>query len=295
MGLFSGNYSKAGPEVSKDALEKNRFFLFFELLGRKFSKMIPLNMMYFVTLLPLALGVFLSLRTNPAVMENGALNAETWGKVPLIVFSGDIVGLVALAVSLFVTGPATCGFTYVLRNMQRQEHAWVFSDFREHFAKNFKQGVAMSVIDLTAAFLLYVAFCFYAYTMPVTMPGSSALASVAKYFIIVLSAVFAIMHFYIYTMIVTFDMKLKDIFKNALIFTFAKLPINILLSAIIVCAVFASLWYTAIGVICAFVFTLSLLAFLVIFCIYPSIDKTMIKSQLPQENEETEKDFEDVV
>lgn len=295
MGLFSGNYSKAGPGVSKDALEKNRFFLFFELLGRKFSKMIPLNMMYFVTLLPLALGLFLSLRVNPAVMENGVLNVQAWGKAPLLVFSGDIVGLIALAVSLFITGPATCGFTYVIRNMQRQEHAWIFSDFREHFAKNFKQGVAMSIIDLVAAFLFYVAFCFYSYTMPVTMPDSSLIASVAKYFIVILSIVFAVMHFYIYTMIVTFDMKLKDIFKNALIFTFAKLPINVLLSAIIVGAVFISLWYTAIGVICAFVFTLSFLAFLVIFCIYPSIDKTMIKSQLPPETEEIEKDFEDVV
>ena len=60
MGLFNG-YLKEGPGVPKNAKEKHRFFLFFELFGRKFSKLIQLNMLYVVLLIPFIFGLFSSL------------------------------------------------------------------------------------------------------------------------------------------------------------------------------------------------------------------------------------------
>lgn len=295
MGIFGGNYSKVGPGVSKDAPEKNRFFLLFELLGRKFFKLIQLNMIYFITLLPLVFGVILSVRINPEIMSGNEVYIENLTGLPLFVFTGDIIGLIFIIISVFITGPATCGFTYVLRNMQRQEHAWIFSDFREHFAKNFKQGIAMSIIDIVMTVLLYVAFCFYAYSMPVMMPNSTIIAGIAKYFILILSFIFIVMHYYIYVMIVTFKMKLKDIMKNAAIFSMAKLPLNLLLTIILIAAIFASVWYFAIGIILAFVISISLLGFIVVFSIYPTIDKSMIASQQQDEADETERDFEDTI
>lgn len=295
MGIFGGNYSKAGPGVSKNAPEKNRFFLFFELLGRKFTKLIPLNLMYFVTLLPFIVGVALSLTVNPQIWVDGTINAENFGKMPLFVFTGDIIGLALILISIFITGPATCGFTYVLRNMQRQEHTWIFSDFREHFAKNYKQGVVMSLVTVFVPTLLYVAYSFYTYSMPYIMPESGTIALIAKYFIIIISAIFIMMQYYIYVMIVTFDMKLKDILKNAAIFTLAKLPLNIFISIILAIAIFASIWYFAVGVICAFIISLSLLGFLIVYSVYPTIDKSMIVTQLPEEDNEDERDFEDIV
>lgn len=294
MGLFGGNYSKAGPGVSKNAPEKNRFFFFFEMLGRKFFKLIPLNLMYLVTLLPLIGGVFLSIKLNPALFTDGVLN-NAFGSVPLFVFTGDIVGLILLGISIFITGPATCGMTYVLRNMQRQEHTWIFSDFREHFAKNFKQGVIMSIIDLVIPALLYIAYVFYTYDMALMMPGSAAIALVAKYAIIIFAALFIIMHYYIYVMIVTFDMKLKDILKNAMLFSFAKLPLNIFISIIVFAVIILSLWYLIFGVIFALVITLSLLGFFIIYSIYPTIDSSMISAQSSKSDDEDERDFEDVV
>ncbi|MBQ6998591.1 MAG: YesL family protein [Clostridia bacterium] len=296
MGLFGGNFSKEGPGVSKNAPEKNRFFLFFELLGRKFSKLIPLNLMYFITLLPLIFGVILSVTFNPQILSGGNIYAENLGKLPIFIFTGDIIGLALIIVSIFVTGPATCGFTYVLRNMQRQEHTWILSDFREQFAKNYKQGVIMSIIDIVAVFLLYVAYCFYAYSMPVIMSESAVLAALGQYFILVIAVLFIIMHYYIYTMIVTFDMKIKNILKNAAIFSLAKLPLNIFITIILVAAILASVWYFVVGVICALVISLSLLGFIVVFSVYPTIESSMISSQLPQNSDdEEEKDFEDTI
>ncbi len=295
MGLFGGNYSKVGPGVSKNAPEKTRFFLFFELLGRKFTKLIPLNIIYVITLLPLIFGIMLSVTINPEILSSGDINIENLGSLPFFVFTGDIIGLLFLLASVFVTGPATCGFTYVLRNMQRQEHTWIFSDFREHFAKNYKQGVIMGVIDIVVAFLLYVAYCFYAYTMPVLMSNNIAIALFGKYFIIVISVLFVMMHYYIYTMIVTFDMKLKDILKNAVIFSLGKLPLNIFISILLVAAALVSVLYMLIGILCAAIFSVALLGFIVVFSVYPTIERSMISSQLTENDFEGEKDFEDTI
>lgn len=55
MSLFGGlfNYSKPGPGVDKDAPKKKRFFYFFELYGRKFWKLVELNLLYLLCCIPI--------------------------------------------------------------------------------------------------------------------------------------------------------------------------------------------------------------------------------------------------
>ena len=69
MGLFNG-YMKEGPGVTKNAPEKHRFFLFFELFGRKFSKLIQLNMLLFICLLPMAIGLIFSFKINDVIISD---------------------------------------------------------------------------------------------------------------------------------------------------------------------------------------------------------------------------------
>lgn len=59
MGLFSyKSYYKPGKGVDKDAPEKNAFFRFFEIYGRKFWRFIQVNLIYLVILLPILLTVY---------------------------------------------------------------------------------------------------------------------------------------------------------------------------------------------------------------------------------------------
>ena len=55
MSLFGGlfNYSKPGPGVDKDGPKKKRFFYFFELYGRKFWKLLELNLPYVLCCIPI--------------------------------------------------------------------------------------------------------------------------------------------------------------------------------------------------------------------------------------------------
>ena len=56
MGLFSyKSYYKPGKGVEKDAPQKNAFFHFFELYGRKFWRFIEVNFIYLLVLLPILL------------------------------------------------------------------------------------------------------------------------------------------------------------------------------------------------------------------------------------------------
>lgn len=277
MAKYITKDSKPGKGIEKDAPEKRRFFLFFELFFEKFLKLVGLNFLYFVFLLPLILGIYYSVIANPLAQSPADIL-----KYPPIIFTPSVAGTILLAVSLFVTGPATAGFTYVIRNMQRREHSWIISDFFEHFRKNFKQGVIMSILDIVCYLVLYVALMFYLYIMPVDAPEMGSLIPVmGAVFVMSVTIVFTWAHFYIYTMMVTFKLDFGKLFKNALIFAIAKLWLNVLITAfigIIVAALVSSLEATGIivGIVVPTIF-FSLTGFITIFSTYPTIDKVMIQ------------------
>lgn len=59
MALFSNKrYYKPGKGVEKDAPEKNAFFKFFELYGRKFWRFIEVNFIYLIVLLPMLMTIY---------------------------------------------------------------------------------------------------------------------------------------------------------------------------------------------------------------------------------------------
>ena len=61
MGLFGSNYERAGSGIAKNAPKKKGFFRFFEIFGRKFWKPFELNLLYFVSFLPVIGAVVLAL------------------------------------------------------------------------------------------------------------------------------------------------------------------------------------------------------------------------------------------
>ena len=269
--------TKAGKGISKDEPEKRRFFLFFEIFAAKFSKLIWLNFIYFITLLPLLIGIYFSFTFNTEVKSAADLL-----KYPAFTFTPDIVSIIILIVSCFITGPATAGFTYVARNMQRREHTWVLSDFFLHFRKNYLQATVMSFIDLVCYILLYIAFNFYLFIVPLDAPEMGSLfPAIAAGVVAFLALVFTWAHYYIYTMMVTFSLSFSNLFKNGLIFALAKPLLNIFIT-LVLAAVFIGLLYITIfvplisGALIPTIL-LSFVGFMVVFSTYPTIDKIMLQ------------------
>lgn len=269
--------TKPGKGIEKDAPEKRRFFLFFELFFGKFFKLVTLNFLYFVTLLPLIVGINYSVMINPLIEKSADILKYT-----PIIFTPTIPGVILLVVSIFITGPATAGFVYVIRNIQRREHTWIFSDFFKQFKKNYKQGLAMSAIDIPAYLVLVIALLFYLYIMPVDAPeAGTVMPFLGAVFVGAVTLVFTWAHYYIYTMMVTFELNFSKLFKNSLIFAIGKLPLNLLISvfviAVIALNVYVGVLVPAISGILLPVISLSLIGFIIVFSTYPTIDKMMIQ------------------
>jgi uncharacterized membrane protein YesL len=120
---------------------------------------------------------------------------------------------------MMIAGPATAGTVYVLRNWARDEHAWLFLDFKDSWKRNWKEAILIMLMNGIAITLLYVNYTFYR-----DLARQNVLFLIINYFMIVLAIIYAMMNIYIFPMLVTYKLTVKQIFKNAFIFTIIKLP-----------------------------------------------------------------------
>ncbi len=236
MQLFKGALAREGKEIKhKTSDEKKGFRLFIELYGRKFWNICQVGIIFLLLSIPTLIvtwfvsGLITShignvLRPYLAhiLMSIGAM-AEEPGV--LLAYQTTLDFIIRIIISLMVaalwgSGPVSAGYTYVLRNYAREEYAWPWSDFWEHTVSNIKQSIVVWIIDVVMLFLLIQAFLFYS-----TQGGPMGFL---KYVIAFVFLAYTMMHFYIYQLMVTFRLKLKDIFKNAFLLVILSLPWNIL-------------------------------------------------------------------
>ncbi len=244
MGLFQPNYNKPGKGVDENAPQKRSFFRFWEIFGRKLGKLVKVNLLYAFALIPTFLiclvltGLITSLilsadAVRETVEYTAALlaeemqttSAELADKLYILIDGIGRTVFSFLFASLWGMGPATAGATYVWRNFAGEEHAWIWSDFKDAVKGNFKQSLAIFLIDIVALVL----FCF-----AIRVYGAmSGVMTLLQYVIWVVIVIYTMMHFYLYPMMVTFELSLKDLYRNALIFALGKLPSNLLVLLIL--------------------------------------------------------------
>lgn len=142
---------------------------------------------------------------------------------------------VFVSVPILTHGMSAAGITNVTRNIARDKHSFGLSDFFETIRKNWKQSLAVGVINTIITALLVFAIWFYNESYVQTEQMLSFLGLVISWS---LAAVFAMMNFYIYTLMITFNFSLKMLYKNSFKFVFVNLWKN-LLCGIIQLAVYA--------------------------------------------------------
>jgi len=277
FGMF--DYTKEGPGIPKDAPPKSRFVIFFEVLARKFWKIIRVNLMFGVFNIPafLFLLIFAASYSHlfipSEIPETDQLRYLLGGTVPLL--------SVFLCLPMITVGPAQAGMTYILRNFSREEHAFLWSDFIEHAKKNFKQSMIVGTINLFITVLVIVLINFY-----FRLPGS-LLITAASTILIVIFVMFMMMSMYIYPMMVTFNLTIRQLYKNALSFAIMKLIPNLLILILCSALVIVSFYFNPIiGYILFFFITMALISFITNFYVYPKIDKYMIQPTLQKEEDE---------
>lgn len=292
FGFF--DYNKPGPGVPKDAPPKSPFIVFFEILQRKFWNLVRVNLMFLVFNIPaLILGMFVMLAFFPNILPDAFESADSLINDTILKF---ILLSLMMCVPMITTGPSQAGFTYILRNYTREEHAFIWSDFKENALKNLKQSLIVSTINFVATFVILFSIRAYWILIDVgdlaNLPGMIGLAIMVMVFI-----VFACINIYIYPLMVTFDLNLKQLYKNSLIFAIIKFLPNLgilLLNSLIIFLTFGLIipFSQIIGFIPYIFLTLSLTGFITNFYAYPKLKKFML-SRIEDDEEEEEEDGEE--
>ncbi len=281
MGLFSANYNKPGPGVEKDAPPKPRFFIFFEVLKRKFWHLIRVNFLYVLCNIP---ALVLAFAVSSVYMQKINIDNGGFSDLYIRVF----VAVIMMFLSVITIGPVQAGFTYILRNYSREEHAFIWWDFKDNFIKNFKQGMIITGIDLVVMYILGIALNFY-----INYKGFLSIAASAFVFLSIV--IFCIMHLYLYPMLVTVKLSIKNLYKNAFIFSILKLLPNILFFVLNILIAYATFYNPIIGVILYLLIIPSFIGLMNNFFVNPTIKKYVVDPLQPADgkNDEDEEDTDD--
>ena len=173
-------------------------------------------------------GFFDYSKPGPGVQKNGPRKKSF--VIFLEIFSRKFwklitVNLLFVLVSLPVlsVGLANSGLSYITRNFAREKHAFVAGDFFDTIKKNWKQGLTVGIINLIVSVILVFDIWFFF--------GSSSgiMGYIMLALILSVALIFTFMKYYIYLMLITFKLKLKQLYKNSLIFAMAGLLRNFFL------------------------------------------------------------------
>ncbi|MDR1439515.1 MAG: hypothetical protein LBJ10_05745, partial [Clostridiales bacterium] len=261
FGFF--DYAKPGPGIPKDLPPKPRIVVFFEVLQRKFWNMVRLNLMHTIFNIPALAFMFVGVQF--------LFPAELAGDGVADLSLRLIVGLCFVCFPILCFGPAQAGSTFVLRNYAREEHAFIWGDYKEHALKNAKEGLLICAIDFAVFLVLSIAANFYSQMMAENLWAAAALG--VSY---LASLLFAMMHIYIYPMLVTFKITVRQLYKNALIFSAIKFLPN--LGILLLCAaiMLATFIVPFLGAALFALITNALINFILNFYAYPTLKKYMI-------------------
>lgn len=308
------NMNKDGKGVYEVESRKPTLGFFFKLYFRKFTHLLQLNLLMLVMVIPLIAILFIYLMGDktPTVTDpvyTPLIGIATSSPTPKLfntldlssiqmevpVFSQtSIIVIIALLVFMAITwGWQSVGSAYVLRGLFRGDPVFVFSDYFYGIKRNFKQAFFLGLIDFVITAVLIVDFSYFS-----NMTGSFAM-DFMYYATIAMLIIWIMMRFYIYNLLVTFELKNFKIIKNSFIFSMLGIKRNFmaLLGIVLLIVLHVMLIFVllpigiSIPLVLPFVYIISTFGFMATYAAFPVIQKYMIDpyaDAISEENNEIE-------
>ncbi len=270
--FFKMLWRKLNPILSVNLLGVfGNFPIFFALFAISGYASIHSTAPYFSVYAPLA-GAF-RFDTSPATT---ALMGIFGMQASITVLSAvDYVLLALSALTIFTFGPVNVGSTYILRNLFRGEGIFLWHDFFYAIKRNLRQGLVMGVLDAAILFLLLYDIFFFNLNY-----GAGTVLNMMFFAALFMLVLYVVMRPYIYLMLVTFDLSILKMFKNALLFTVLGIKRNIVSTLgvllLIVLEFVLFMTYFPLAVILPFVGLFSIGYMMQIYGAYPKIKEIMI-------------------
>lgn len=320
--FFSSGSNKKDKGYTKEELKEDKNFgtrYFFKLFRLNFGRLTSTNLIFSIFMIP-AVFIFISFAGTPdgsLPTPQNALYPQIFGIAQYEPSSPVVQALSACSESAqnrrprrleqradvrgpsaFLTyGAANVGMTYILRGMVRRQYVYLWHDFMQAIKRNFKQALVMGALDLAVMALL-------AYDLLVYRANDvNFIYNLFFYLILLFTILYFMMRFYIYLIMITFDLSLIKIIKNALIFSLLGIKRNLMaiIGIFVVAFVNFTLYYLvpSVGILMPFIWTFSFSSFISAYCAYPIIKRYMIDPHYgedggeAEEAEETERVFTD--
>ena len=211
-GFFS-NYFYGRPgqrDYTQADQPHNRKQLFQEVLRARRGNLLSLNLLYLIIWIPAILWSFLNL-VQLNLIASGGSDAS--------LESLTLTYLLLLWPMVAITGPFTMGVSYVLRNWARDEHSFLFLDFKSALRENWKQGLLYGAISGAVPLTVYICAYFYG-----QMAARSPLFYLPLFIVLAAAFLWALVSPMLPTMIVTYRQGFGGLVRNALLMTLAALP-----------------------------------------------------------------------
>ena len=222
MGLFDRlYYGKAGKrDYSEMDMPKNRISLFFMVLKDHVFDLVKVNLLQVVFWIPFLLWTYINLAAVQSIDTEAVLAAEGGAANLMSAISGYVMmWLLGLIPCIAITGPSSAGAAYIMRNWARDQHAFLFSDYKDAFKSNWKQALAVSAVTSVVPVVAYTAVNYYG-----SLAKGNMLLLLPLMVVFSATLMFALMLPLLYPMMVGYELSFKNLMKNAFLMSAARLP-----------------------------------------------------------------------
>lgn len=298
LGFFS-RFRSEKEEITEAEDRTPTLKFFFKLLWRKARGLITLNFMMLFLIIPIVAGIFIYITSPTTPTTLSPLYAPVYGISMIsdspaasailntansqlglpVLFISRSIALIGIGLFLAITwGLQNVGAAYVLRGFFRGDPIFVFSDYFYGIRKNWKQGLGLGFLDFGVLAVLVIDY------ISLYQSTSSGWNDIMFGFIFAIAIIYFFMRFYIYQLMITFEMKWTKIIKNSLIFALLGVKRNIMAALGIAIMVGLNLLlillllpYTTIPMFLPCFYLFSFSAFMSVYAAYPILDRYLIK------------------
>ena len=265
-------------EIDKEEDTTPNLKYYFKSLWRKFPRLLSINLIMIFQIIPflVAFYAYTTLMPRIDVFDNSfypvvqgintasqssasSLLMGIYGstmQLPTIAFGAGAIIIIICALFLFITfGWQNVGAAYLTRELVRGRPVFVFSDYFYAVKRNFKQGFLLGILDFIISAILVFDFIYFFNT------GGNFMLDLMFWGICGVSFIYILMRFYMYLILINFDLPIKKILKNSLIFTALGFKRNIL----------ATVWIAIIAALNIFLALALLSSNIIVFLILPLV------------------------
>ena len=175
-------------------------------------------------------------------------------------------------IPIITIGPALSALTSITISMIQRRHIYILSDFHKAFKANWKQSLICSFIYTSIFTLLSVAVFFY-----FKKAQENIIFYTLVFMCLFMDISLGLASLYIYPLLTTISLSVKDIFKNSIFLSIACFK-NTLTGVLVYGLILGiNLVFFPLTILLMLIFTFSILSFISSFTSWPGIKKYIIK------------------